>query len=287
VPYPLAGNGNQVVYHPAPYYGGQDSFTFIANDGGTPPDGGDSNTATISVTVGGPQMVYSEPLDSNPGWTTQGQWAFGTPTGGGSYNHDPVSGHTGQYVYGYNLNGDYTNSMPVYYLTSTPFDCSNLSGTELRFWRWLGVESSSYDHADVAVSNDGTNWTTVWSHSGSAISDSAWSQQTFSIASVADGRSNVYLRWGMGPTDGSVTYPGWNIDDIEIWGLLPLSAVGDLNCDGAVDNFDINPFVLALTDPAAYQAAYPDCNILNADCNGDGAVNNFDINPFVALLTQP
>jgi hypothetical protein len=61
--------------------------------------------------------------------------------------------------------------------------------------------------------------------------------------------------------------------------------LGDMNCDGAVDNFDITPFVLALTSPAAYAAAYPDCNIANGDINGDGRVDNFDITPFVALLT--
>ncbi|MGH6958864.1 MAG: hypothetical protein ACREE7_00120, partial [Dongiaceae bacterium] len=59
---------------------------------------------------------------------------------------------------------------------------------------------------------------------------------------------------------------------------------GDLNCDGAVNNFDIDPFVLALLDPAAYAAAYPDCDIDLADVNGDGVVNNFDIDPFVELL---
>ncbi len=60
---------------------------------------------------------------------------------------------------------------------------------------------------------------------------------------------------------------------------------GDLNCDGAVDFGDINPFVLTLTDPATYEATFPDCDILNADINGDGAVDFGDINPFVALLT--
>lgn len=59
---------------------------------------------------------------------------------------------------------------------------------------------------------------------------------------------------------------------------------GDVNCDGNVNNFDINPFVLALTDPVAYAAAYPACDIQLADINGDGRVNNFDIDAFVALL---
>lgn len=61
---------------------------------------------------------------------------------------------------------------------------------------------------------------------------------------------------------------------------------GDMNCDGVINNFDIDPFVLALTDPAGYEAQYPDCEIALGDINGDGVVNNFDIDPFVALLTD-
>ena len=63
-------------------------------------------------------------------------------------------------------------------------------------------------------------------------------------------------------------------------GLTP----GDLNCDGSVDFFDIQAFVLAITDPAAYEAQYPDCDILNGDCNGDGVVDFFDIDSFVELV---
>lgn len=60
---------------------------------------------------------------------------------------------------------------------------------------------------------------------------------------------------------------------------------GNLNRDGLVNLFDITPFILALTDPAAYQAAFPNCPILNADCNGDDAVKPFYIDPFIAVLT--
>jgi len=59
---------------------------------------------------------------------------------------------------------------------------------------------------------------------------------------------------------------------------------GDLNCDGVVNNFDIDPFVLALTDPAGYAQKYPDCDRMLADINRDGVVDNFDIDPFVRLL---
>jgi hypothetical protein len=61
---------------------------------------------------------------------------------------------------------------------------------------------------------------------------------------------------------------------------------GDLNCDQHVDFGDINPFVLRLSNPAQYQAAYPDCPEENADINGDGHVDFGDINPFVMLLMQ-
>ncbi|TWT42090.1 FG-GAP repeat protein [Phycisphaerae bacterium RAS1] len=60
---------------------------------------------------------------------------------------------------------------------------------------------------------------------------------------------------------------------------------GDMNCDGSVDILDINPFTLALSDAAAYNAAYPNCNRNNADVNDDGSVDVLDINPFVALIS--
>jgi hypothetical protein len=60
--------------------------------------------------------------------------------------------------------------------------------------------------------------------------------------------------------------------------------VGDVNCDGAVNLGDINPFVEALSDPDGYQQSYPGCWPGNADINSDGSVDFGDINPFVDLL---
>ncbi len=183
------------------------------------------------------------------------------------------------------MNGDYTNSMPEYHLTTTAINCSNLTQVNLRFYRWLGVETSTYDHAYVRVSNNGTSWTTVWQNDAE-VADSSWQYQNIDIASVANNQANVYVRWTMGTTDGSWTYCGWNIDDVAIYGLAPSppDVLGDLNCDGAVDFDDINPFVLALTDPDSYFATFPTCNIWRADVNQDGTVDFDDINPFVALL---
>lgn len=73
------------------------------------------------------------------------------------------------------------------------------------------------------------------------------------------------------------------IDNLEI-SLISTFKYGDLNCDGAVDFDDIDPFVLALGGPAGYYARYPRCDWLLADCNADGTVDFEDIDPFVALL---
>ncbi len=61
--------------------------------------------------------------------------------------------------------------------------------------------------------------------------------------------------------------------------------VGDMDCDGAVTFADINPFVLALTNPAGYALLFPHCSVTQADVNLDGAAGFADINPFVALFT--
>jgi hypothetical protein len=60
--------------------------------------------------------------------------------------------------------------------------------------------------------------------------------------------------------------------------------LGDLNCDGGVDELDIGPYFLAFTDPVGYAQRYPQCTRSLADINGDGAIDAFDLAPFFRLL---
>ncbi|MCC7147055.1 MAG: PEP-CTERM sorting domain-containing protein [Phycisphaeraceae bacterium] len=60
---------------------------------------------------------------------------------------------------------------------------------------------------------------------------------------------------------------------------------GDFNGDGVITLSDINPFKLALTDTAAWQAQFPDVVLADVDPNGDGVITLSDINPFKAILT--
>jgi len=193
-------------------------------------------TQSVPLQVGTPKLQYSWNMDHDPGWVAQGQWQYGVPTGQGTPGFaDPTSGFTGSNVYGYNLAGDFPANLPETHLTTTAIDCSQLSKVSLHFKRWLCVEPSYYDHAYVRVSSDGTNWTTVWQNSTSGTSDTSWSPQEFDLSAYADGKSQVYVRWTMGTTDSVVQYCGWNIDDVEIWGLsAPKTCTKNADCDNGL-----------------------------------------------------
>ncbi len=202
-------------------------------------------TRIVGLTVGEPELMHMFNFDTNPGWTTEGEWAFGQPTGGGgnSYgNPDPTSGATGVNVFGINLFGDYSlNVGGPYYLTSSAVDCSDMYDVSLRFQRWLNSDYEPFVYQTIDISTDGVNWTPIWNNGGDEIAEFGWSQQTYDIATYADGEVTVYFRWGheIGQT-GAWAYSGWNIDDVEIWGIVASSdCVGDLTGDDVVNIDDI------------------------------------------------
>ncbi|WP_320046808.1 C25 family cysteine peptidase [uncultured Ilyobacter sp.] len=230
---------------------------------------GDEDVAA-AIDVDDMDVRISFPLDSNPGWTKEGDWGFGTPMGGGSRNGDPAAAYSGTMVYGYNLTGDYAANMDPVYLTTAAFDCSNLGLVELRFQRWLGVER--YDTASIQASSNGVDWTTIWTNpTGGNITDYAWTEVAYDISAVADGQSTVYVRWGMGPTDSSNNYPGWNLDDVEIWGVLTEAPVlGDLDGDGDVDLSDLQILL-------GYYGTIGGVSEQQGDLNGDNQVDLADL----------
>lgn len=216
------------------------------------------------------ELAHVFPFDEDPGWSTEGIWEFGEPQGGGGQygNPNPTSAHTGDFVYGYNLSGDYENNLSPTHLTSTAIDCSDLNGVQFRFWRWLNVEQPLYDQASISVSTDGQNWTTIWENQ-SEITDSSWNYQSYNISDIADNQPTVYLRWTIGPTDGSWQYSGWNIDNVEIWAYADVDTgcPADLDGSGVVDTEDL--FLLL--------AEWGGCSGCDADLNGDNVVDTEDL----------
>ncbi len=186
--------------------------------------------AVLGTTDGGANQTFvSFPLDTNPGWTYQGQWAFGVPTGGGgtSYgNHDPTSGHTGSNVIGVNLAGDYSTTVGgPFYFTTTAINCTGRTNVQLSFWRWLNSDYPPYVTDTVDVSNNGTTWTNMFTNTaGVPITDSSWQLMQYDIHAVADNQPTVYIRWGYSVTTGAFPYSGWNIDDVSLSAAAPVGS---------------------------------------------------------------
>jgi len=178
---------------------------------------------------GGAGVFWEETFDSDPGWGVEGEWAFGTPTGGGGSgvpagygNPDPTGGYTGSNVYGINLSGNYSPAVTggYHYLTSPSINCTGRAGVEIRFFRWLNTDEPGYVPTNLEVSPEGTVWHEVWNSSddtSSAITDAAWSQRVIDISAYADGMPTAQVRWGHQVNTGAYEYSGWNIDDVELW----------------------------------------------------------------------
>ena len=73
---------------------------------------------------------------------------------------------------------------------------------------------------------------------------------------------------------------GWS-DPLQVKVVI----LGDMNDDGLINGFDIDPFVLALADPDEYEAQYGIDPDVVGDINQDGVLNGFDIDPFVDLIS--
>ncbi|GAG39893.1 unnamed protein product, partial [marine sediment metagenome] len=74
--------------------------------------------------------------------------------------------------------------------------------------------------------------------------------------------------------------PGTDFETPVVCDLTVSHGLGDMNCDGYVTSFDIDPFALAVANRQAYEAAYPDCDYWLADIDSDGDVDAFDIDLF-------
>ena len=77
-------------------------------------------------------------------------------------------------------------------------------------------------------------------------------------------------------------------DDVLARTIPDYDHLGDMDFNGVTDNFDIQPFEEALTNPATYLQRYPGAAgyARRGDANLDGVFDNFDIAAFESLLTH-
>ena len=145
--------------------------------------------------------------------------------------------------------------------------------------RRLLVEISSHGAAGP--------WTEIARHITSGGLD--WRTHVITAAELSAAgvvmTANMQLRFTANDADRqSIVEAG--LDAFKVFEITcgPAFPLGDLNCDGALNGADIDPFFLALGDPAAYAIAFPNCDIMNGDVNRDGAVNGADIDVFFECL---
>jgi hypothetical protein len=146
-------------------------------------------------------------------------------------------------------------------------------------WEYVKDGSVSYgsDTAwvdDLSIVADQTTWTDIVPLTPPGATSCSWTPGV--ISDHCKVRIRSYLSGG---------YGNWDESNATFRVIAAPNQPGDLNCDGLINAFDIDPFVLALSSPAQYEQQYPNCQYMLADINGDGQVNAFDIDPFVELLT--
>ncbi len=138
-------------------------------------------------------------------------------------------------------------------------------------------------------SGDSTLWIDPTSMASSSITEA---NMSIDVAVDNSGFAINAFNFRQGGSSGDTTQ---TIDNLivattfeeALGGGGPMFTLGDTNNDGTVDTLDIDPFVLLLTDPAGYAAAFPGVDSLAVgDINMDTVVDTLDIDPFVALLTS-
>jgi hypothetical protein len=194
-----------------------------------------SRFVSLAVT---PPTILSFPLDTDPGWNRQGQWAFGVPGGSGGASHghpDPAAGATGTNVFGYNLAGDYSTALGGFsYLTAGPFNFIGFSNLRLGFQRWLNTDTIPFAYATVEVSTNGSPWFPIWTNAFTEITDSSWTPVVYDLSSYADNQPVVSIRWGHRVGQANA-FPcsGWNIDDVQFLATPP-------RLDVSMDSTNVN-----------------------------------------------
>ncbi|WP_090870001.1 S8 family peptidase [Oceanobacillus limi] len=181
-----------------------DSFTYqwVINDFGGNEVVSDEYVVTLT------EPIFFEDFEVNPEWdivasgSGEASWEWGQPESG------PDSAPSGENLYGTNLSGDYNNNEETY------LDLPAIELPEgeafIQFDHWYDIESN-WDYGLLVATNDPAGeWTVLEELTGSS---SGWETVAYDLSEFSG--DDVYLSFLL-ETDGSVTYPGWFIDNVTI-----------------------------------------------------------------------
>jgi hypothetical protein len=269
VPYTLVADGNQVVYVPDANYTGSDSFQFVANDGGVPPSGGDSNIATVTVNVQFlPTIIYETDFEGGlpDGWSIVDGYSDGR-----TWTSTNPGGRSSIYWTGIFMIVDSRWNKQVNMdeqLVTDSIDCSMLQDVTLKFKHEFVYNSGEV--ADVDVRVDGGPWQNVAPYQSSASG-----LVELDISSIADGQTGVQIRWHY--YDARREWY-WGIDDVEVTAVnLQEPVTGDFDGDYDVDLRDFAVLALAWQSSPGDDNWNPICDISQP---ADDVIDTLDLSVF-------
>ncbi|MBN2447543.1 MAG: exo-alpha-sialidase [Phycisphaerae bacterium] len=250
--------------------------------------------------VGAYATAFADDFETDTGWLAEnlgassGNWERGVPVDDDSWAYDPASDSdgSGQCYLTDNGAGNTDVDGGAVRLTSPFIDMSG--GSVLiayDYYLYLTQAGENTDHL-IAEINDGTgitNWIEIARHSTNGGLN--WRHHEITQADLTAAGASLsnmmQVRFTANDADSqSIVEAGLDAFEVQSFSCVDSFGLGDLNCDGSADVFDIDAFVLAITNPGAYATSYPGCNINLADCNQDASVDVFDIDSFVALIVS-
>ncbi len=297
---PLAPLGGEDYQALLPAFGCNDTPQFFVTADG---DGGTRRTSprnapesTYSAEVGEIVTLFADDFEIDQGWQVMdapglsaGSWTRGIPAGGGDRG-DPASDFdgSGACFLTDNVDGNSDIDDGTTELISPPIDLAG-GDAEVQVAVWYSNSTGADPNNDLFTvhvsNNNGLDWILVETLGPAA--SGGWQTLGFRVSDFVIPNANVQVRFVASdlnsPSVVEAAIDGFEVKRFECRGNKIL--LGDMNCDGTISVGDINPFVLALTDPAAYEVLFPDCSVSAADCNQDRMLTVGDINCFVALVT--
>ena len=170
VPYTLANYGNTVNYWPCTYYTGPDELYFAANDGGTPPEGGDGEPAVVAIDVNNVTITTFAPQTD-----LVTPWPFGT-----SYEDSRT-----QVIY---LSSDIGGPKTI---TALALDVWERPGYQLNYWT-IRMKHTSRNAYYSAPYFETSGWTTVY-FNHEPRPTTGWCQFDFQTPFEYNGTSNLMI----------------------------------------------------------------------------------------------
>jgi len=242
VPYTLANNGNIVTYTPDAGFIGYDQFTYKADDGGTWPYGGESNTAAVRLRI----VIFFDDFPSTTLNSSNWPTISGSPTVDSDAENIPS---------------------PPYCLHLEKKECVTSKAMDLSFCltaqlQYLWQRHSTENGDDLYVDYwNGTSWQRLITHLHDQGSTTVFTEEIVPLPADAlhTGFKLRYL------ASCNTTADDWYIDDVNIGGRF---------CDLAPPVLEAEPNITAGLTNTIYWQPLPDANEYYAGCANDVNFNN-------------